>query len=180
MKLKDINYYGIRHDRVLERFEGDLEYLGYICYRDKPMACYRAHKPDRAKGHKDIMLLMEDRELPDGEAKLWVAGMDLKEFKKHVKHNAVGCLACEQVIYSLHRHHYQCCDCGNAFVDGGKDYFRAGGKDLERVAFGIYNVLTGIYKRGKRNEYGNKNRNNGNSETKPKTKKTSRKTRKEG
>lgn len=38
--------------------------------------------------------------------------------------NQVKCLACEDVIWSAHRHDYKTCKCGKVSVDGGTDYLR--------------------------------------------------------
>ena len=43
----------------------------------------------------------------------------------------IKCLKCNDVIESLHRHDFKWCKCGNIFIDGGKDYYRYGGKGLE-------------------------------------------------
>ena len=40
--------------------------------------------------------------------------------------NSLLCLECNTEIESRHRHDYVSCPCGNAFVDGGKDYLRRG------------------------------------------------------
>lgn len=37
------------------------------------------------------------------------------------------CLECGDIIQSMHRHDFVWCKCKKSFVDGGKDYFRAGG-----------------------------------------------------
>lgn len=34
---------------------------------------------------------------------------------------------CEDVIVSRHRHDFKFCQCGETFVDGGRDYLRWGG-----------------------------------------------------
>ena len=40
------------------------------------------------------------------------------------------CAACGDVIESQHRHDFVKCKCGKTFVDGGSDYFRAGGMPI--------------------------------------------------
>lgn len=48
--------------------------------------------------------------------------------------NAVQCLECEKILVSFNRHDYKVCGCpNNTMVDGGHDYFRAGGVDLSKV-----------------------------------------------
>jgi hypothetical protein len=43
----------------------------------------------------------------------------------------IVCPACQQEIFSMHRHDFHACDCGSVFVDGGDDYLRYGAlKDI--------------------------------------------------
>jgi hypothetical protein len=42
----------------------------------------------------------------------------------------VMCAACGDVIESKHRHDMVWCVCGETFVDGGSEYFRAGGMPI--------------------------------------------------
>lgn len=46
------------------------------------------------------------------------------------KRNRAQCLECNDIIESTYRHDFVTCSCGNIFVDGGKDYFRAGGRNM--------------------------------------------------
>lgn len=47
--------------------------------------------------------------------------------------NSAKCKKCHDEIESKHRHDFVSCKCGEIFVDGGKDYFRRGAKDLENI-----------------------------------------------
>lgn len=47
--------------------------------------------------------------------------------------NAIKCLECSSVIESHHRHDFKSCECGAAFVDGGKSYLRRGFKREDRI-----------------------------------------------
>jgi hypothetical protein len=48
--------------------------------------------------------------------------------------SAVKCLKCGVVLESLYRHDFQMCECDNeTFVDGGTDYTRLGGMDMEYI-----------------------------------------------
>ena len=48
--------------------------------------------------------------------------------------NRVTCGVCNTTLTSMHRHDYQFCTCDNhTFIDGGTDYQRCGGKDMEAV-----------------------------------------------
>jgi len=41
--------------------------------------------------------------------------------------NAAQCAKCGDIVESKHRHDFASCSCGSIFVDGGKEYLRAGG-----------------------------------------------------
>ncbi len=46
----------------------------------------------------------------------------------------IRCLECYAILHSMHRHDFQACECDNhAFVDGGFDYQRIGGKDFDKI-----------------------------------------------
>ena len=48
--------------------------------------------------------------------------------------NAVKCLSCNTVLESKYRHDFQCCMCSNqTSVDGGTEYSRISGKDLDLI-----------------------------------------------
>lgn len=48
--------------------------------------------------------------------------------------NKVKCLVCNTVLQSNHRHHFVECGCSNqSFTDGGLDYNRVGGKNLDLI-----------------------------------------------
>lgn len=54
--------------------------------------------------------------------------------EKQLVYNSVVCLLCGEHLVSRHRHDFQQCSCENgSFVDGGYDYHRLGGKNLELV-----------------------------------------------
>lgn len=44
--------------------------------------------------------------------------------------NRAMCRLCGDVVESTHRHDLVACSCGEIFVDGGSDYFRAGARDF--------------------------------------------------
>jgi len=47
----------------------------------------------------------------------------------------VKCLVCGEILESKYRHDFVECKCENhTFVDGGNDYLRSGGKDINMVA----------------------------------------------
>jgi len=46
----------------------------------------------------------------------------------------VKCLVCNEVLESKYRHDFVMCECENqTFVDGGDDYLRFGGADLDKI-----------------------------------------------
>jgi DNA-directed RNA polymerase subunit RPC12/RpoP len=46
----------------------------------------------------------------------------------------IKCLECGKILESKHRHDFQECKCSNqTFVDGGQDYCRIGGMDLNKI-----------------------------------------------
>ena len=45
--------------------------------------------------------------------------------------NRAKCKLCGDIIESKSRHDWVECNCGEIFVDGGLDYFRAGAKNFE-------------------------------------------------
>lgn len=50
-----------------------------------------------------------------------------------IKHNRIRCKLCKNIVESVHRHDFRWCPCGAVFVDGGKEYVRCGGKDLDLI-----------------------------------------------
>lgn len=130
------NYHGLDHNAVTKKFEGNPTYVGDVCLNlGHPVAVYHSKNPNRAKGHKDYMLISIDSR---GGV---VMGMDKAEMETHSIHEAVHCLKCNTVLYSVHRHHNNSCGCPNdTFIDGGKDYTRSGGVK-KNIVQGIYDVL---------------------------------------
>ena len=47
--------------------------------------------------------------------------------------NAVKCNKCQEVLQSTHVHDYVECMCQETMVDGGNEYFRYGGSDVETL-----------------------------------------------
>lgn len=48
-----------------------------------------------------------------------------------IKHTAIQCLNCNDIIYSRAQHDFRSCKCGDCFVDGGLEYLRFGAKDFK-------------------------------------------------
>lgn len=47
--------------------------------------------------------------------------------------NMAKCALCNDKIVSKHRHDWVSCKCGEIFIDGGNDYWRAGAKDFKNL-----------------------------------------------
>lgn len=136
------NWYGLNHEKVMETFEGAFTYLGTFCVKGEylPRAVYYNAAPNRAKGHKDYMTLQ------GSEGELYVAGIDAKDMKKEFKQAAVKCLLCDDIIYSVNRHHCHYCSCKKIFIDGGKDYVRIGLEEGAEYKTGTINFKTGKFR----------------------------------
>ena len=52
---------------------------------------------------------------------------------QRITRSRLHCLDCDAVIESKHRHDFVSCPCGNAFLDGGREYVRYGYIDAARV-----------------------------------------------
>lgn len=146
VKLKKVDWLGLKHDAVIKHFEGDLSFVNYMNVGERGdlvAAVYHAKKPNRDKGHKEFMLLWQKYDPISDESHLMVSGMDRDQIEKHAKVTGLLCLDCRQALFSLNRHHMHSCGCDNdMFVDGGKDYLRAGAKSLARTATVTINLLT--------------------------------------
>lgn len=132
MKVKKVSYIGIDHEQVNKHFKGELTFVNYFPIVTEnggrcTAAVYKVKNPDRSLGHKKYMLLFNQNGL-------MVAGRDLKELNKSRYVEAVHCLECDTVLYSIHRHDFHSCGCPNdVFVDGGTDYLRVGAMDLSKA-----------------------------------------------
>lgn len=135
MKIKDNDtYVGVKHDKICEHFEGDLNYVGTMPVELdssngkvwKPCSVYHCSNPNRAKSHKDYLLVFRH-----GNG-MMVSGRDEKDMV--FEFTGLKCLECGETMLSLDRHHFTSCGCKNgAFADGGMDYFRTGAMDLSKT-----------------------------------------------
>lgn len=50
--------------------------------------------------------------------------------KSDTERNRAKCLKCLDIIESKHVHDFVTCTCGEIFVDGGNEYWRAGAYDF--------------------------------------------------
>lgn len=119
-KLKRFNWYGFDHAKVNKHFTGGLTYCGTFTVNGErcPVAVYHVAQPDRAKGHKDFLLLQATTQ---GGL---VRGMDKDQIEPFRKQQGIQCDNCGDVIYSVMVHDMRYCECKQSFVDGGRDYLR--------------------------------------------------------
>lgn len=80
---------------------------------------------------------------------------------KKILFNSVICLNCGEQLISRHVHDYKTCTCENeTMVDGGLDYIRFGGKDLNLVQSFVlddsepFEILRRYIERGSRGKDG--------------------------
>jgi len=161
VKVKKIDWYGFNHKKVYEKFEGDLTFINEFSVRnwDRPVAVYHNANPNREKNHKDYMLLFMEYPYTfigldeDAPGHLVVGGMDKDEMEKYRYQNAIHCLECDVVLYSVCRHHYHTCGCPNeAMIDGGRDYTRYGAKDMNKIRIVKLDLLTDTVIEEEKNE----------------------------
>jgi len=116
------NWFGFKHKKVAEKFEGDLEYMASLSIKGWVYAVYKAHKPNLQKGHKDFVLMWV--ETASGNPKTFIAGMAAAEMDEHRYQNGRLCRSCNEIVYSVDVHDYRHCSCETVMIDGGKDYTR--------------------------------------------------------
>lgn len=71
----------------------------------------------------------------------------MKKLKPPRYKDGIKCMQCGELLFSLHRHDFNKCDCSNeTFIDGGNDYLRCGGIDLAKVQIITFDTITRKYK----------------------------------
>lgn len=138
-KVKRVDWYGFNHSKIIQKFEGDLSFCNEFCVfgESSPVAVYKAKTPNKSKGHKKYMLLQMQNNLG------LVRGMTAQQMKKERYQDAVLCLGCNVLLYSITGHHYHTCGCYNeTMVDGGKSYIRCGGLNLDLVKVVKFDLIT--------------------------------------
>lgn len=60
--------------------------------------------------------------------------------------SALKCLVCESVVWSKYRHDFCSCSCGQCFIDGGRDYTRYGAQDMGKIALGLLDTETDVFR----------------------------------
>lgn len=59
-----------------------------------------------------------------------------------VVQQGVRCSACQEEIFSNHRHDFVGCKCGRTFVDGGWDYLRVGYQTEDGIPVNVTRTLS--------------------------------------
>jgi len=137
MRLKKSNQTGLNYAKVCEKLEGDITFVNEFCVNGEydPVAVFHSKNPDKSKGHKEYILIQSS--FPVGT--VIIRGMTKEEIIKYSTQLGIYCSQCDDVIYSVYRHHYHSCSCGKTSVDGGKEYFKVSGNNPQSV---IINLLT--------------------------------------
>ena len=132
-------WYGFDHEKVNQTLTGGLTFLNYFCVYGEysPVAVYRCDKPDLKKGHKKYVLLQAS----NGTG--IIRGMTEKEIEPYRFQDAVHCLNCNVIVYSIMRHHNAYCNCRKNWVsiDGGKDYTKIGFRKEANYQVGTLDLL---------------------------------------
>ena len=118
MKLRRSRWYALDHDKIKVQFDGDPQFVNEFCVNGEysPSAVYYVEKPNLDKGHKNWMLLTKQNN------QWFVRGMTNEEIEKWRYQDAIHCLECDEVIYSVNRHDYNKCSCNSVGIDGGREY----------------------------------------------------------
>ena len=142
LKHENFNWYGFKLDKAAERLGKNVKYLGTFCVRGqyKPSAVFYSPTPDLEKGHKPYPYFV----IVDGT--MYVAGMTAEEMEKERYQDGVYCKKCDDLIYSVMRHDFRECKCGDLFIDGGKEYTRFGYNNDSEYQFVKIDFLTGNLK----------------------------------
>lgn len=147
MKFTSRNYYGFDHKVVNEKFEGGLTYVNDFQLKglqggSVTAAVYHCAKPNKAKGHKEYVLLFSSYDPFTQKSQFYVSGRTAEQMHQERMANGIYCPKCDTVLVSIARHDFTTCKCGN-FMDGGQhDYHRYGGKDLKDLVHVRVNLLT--------------------------------------
>lgn len=138
--LADHNYYGLKHEKIYQKLEGDVTYVGTFCVKGEypPRAVYHDSNPDLEKGHKEYVTLQRQ----PLTSKWYISGLTKEEIEEFRFQDGICCLKCNDVIYSVTRHDYRSCSCKNCAIDGGRSYGRIIGSDWK---FAKIDLLTGSF-----------------------------------
>ena len=134
------NWFGWNIEKVFTRFQVQ-SYLGDTTVKDiggNVWALFKSNKPDRSKGHKEIVMLA----LPFGsKGQAYVNGRDKKDIKKYLIVDGIFCNTCQKAYYSSTGHDFHYCQCKKVAVDGGREYLKILGNKEDYQTCSI-NLLT--------------------------------------
>jgi len=122
MRLVKPDWFGIDYKALAASLEGSCTYLNTFCILGEysPSAIFKCASPNKAKGHQKYVLLSKSA------GQWFIRGMSAQQMAKFRYQDAIHCLSCDDVIYSVMRHDMNRCTCGKVSIDGGKDYTRIG------------------------------------------------------
>lgn len=140
MKLVKPNWYGLDHSAVTNKFEGSPTFCNDFCVNGEynPSAVYFCAKPNKRKGHKTFVLLTRSGQ------DVFIRGMSPRDMEKYRYQDALHCLSCDDVIYSINRHDMRGCSCGNVAIDGGKDYTKVSFKSDAKYKHVVVDLITDL------------------------------------
>lgn len=134
------NWFGWDIEKVFTRFQVQ-SYLGDTTIKGiggNVWALFKSNKPDRSKGHKEIVMLA----IPFGQTgQAYVNGRDKKDLKPNLIVDGVFCKNCAKAYYSATTHDFHYCNCKDIAVDGGRDYLKILG-DKNKYKTCKINLLT--------------------------------------
>ena len=151
MKIKEVNWYGFDHNKIAQRFVGNLKYLNTFCVNGEysPVAVYLnqdflvpAKRKKMRKDFKKYVLIQMESTGRDGGRGGIIRGMDQRKMNKNRYQEAIHCLQCGDVVYSVMRHDMRPCQCGSVSVDGGKDYTKVSFKKRDSYKLVLIDLLT--------------------------------------
>lgn len=140
MQIKKNDWFSKEVIEYGETLEGNCKFINYMCItvgNDYQIgAVFKAKTPNVKKGHKKYVILFSHNN------RWYITGKTPQQMSKEKWHSGVWCKQCDKVIISMYRHNYVTCGCPNsAMIDGGKDYQRCGGMDLNKVVNVSVNLL---------------------------------------
>jgi hypothetical protein len=140
MRILKPNWYGLDHSKVSSTFEGNPTFVNDFCVRGEyqPSAVYYCPNPNRRKKHRKFVLLTSSG------GQMYIRGMSPREMNKFRYQDAVHCLSCDDVVYSINRHDFRHCSCGNVSIDGGKDYTKISFKSKAKYKMVVLDLLTDL------------------------------------
>jgi hypothetical protein len=138
------------HKAVAKQFGMKLEYIGFFPV-GKEKHGKAVYKVLDAKDEKEFFVL--DLNFHDNKVTKHLTTRSA--IVPFAKLNAIHCLNCQDVLYSIDRHDFRGCSCKSqkkqVFIDGGKDYCKVSG-DPENFEMGIVDLVKGIFKVAKKEE----------------------------